>query len=78
MWITLVADVPDEAVVRCIEQIVQCDRDLDRTEARSQVTAGFRQALQQERSQLAGQFRQLFLVELAQVVGAVYALQYRE
>ena len=38
--IGLVADVPDDAVVRRVEDVVQRDRQLDRAEVRRQVAAG--------------------------------------
>ena len=40
--IGLVADVPDDAVVRRVEDVVQRDRQLDRAEVRRQVAAGLR------------------------------------
>ena len=51
--IGLVADVPDEPVVRRVEDVVQRDRQLDRAEVRRQVAAGLRDALQHEGAQLA-------------------------
>ena len=42
--IGLVADVPDQAVVRRVEDVVQRDRQLDRAEVRREVAAGLRHA----------------------------------
>ena len=41
----LVADVPHDAVVRRVEDVVQRDRELDRAEVRRQVAAGLRDRL---------------------------------
>ena len=51
----LVADVPHQAVVGGVEDVVQRDRQLDRAEVARQVAAGLRHALQHELAQLDGQ-----------------------
>ena len=51
----MVTDVPDEPVVRRVEDVVECDRQLDRAEVRRQVAAGLRHALNDEIAQLAGE-----------------------
>ena len=53
--IGLVADVPDEAVVRRVEDVVQRDRQLDRAEVRREVAAGLRHRLDDELAQLGGE-----------------------
>ena len=55
----LVADVPDDAVVRRVEDVVQRDRELDGAEVRRQVAAGLRDRIEQERAQLARELAQL-------------------
>ena len=57
--IGLVADVPDDAVVRRVEDVVQGDRQLDGAEVRRQVAAGLRHALHHELAQLGGELLQL-------------------
>jgi len=61
--VALVADVPDQAVARRVEDVVQRDRELDRAEVRRQVAAGARDRLQDEVAQLAGQLRQPRAIE---------------
>ena len=49
----LVADVPDDAVVRRVEHVVQRDRQLDRAEIGREVAAGLAHRFEQELAQLA-------------------------
>jgi hypothetical protein len=65
--VSLVADVPHQAIVRRIEDMMQGDRQFDRTEVRRQVATGPGNRLHQEGAQLVGQLRQLSAVELAQL-----------
>ena len=51
--IGLVADVPDDAVVRRVEDVVQRDRQLDRAEVRRQVAAGLARPTLQRRTRAA-------------------------
>ena len=53
--IGLVADVPDQAVVRRVEHVVQRDRQLHRAEVARQVAAGLADRLQHELAQLGGE-----------------------
>ena len=55
----LVTHVPDQPVVRCIENVMQRDRQLDRTQARGKMPAPRAHALNQELAQLVRQRRQL-------------------
>ncbi len=55
----LVADVPDDPVVRRVEDVVQRDRQLDRAEVRREVAAGLRDGLDDELAQLAGEHLEL-------------------
>jgi hypothetical protein len=67
----LVADVPDQAVFRRVEDVVQGDGQLDRAEVGRQVAAGLGDRFDQEGAQLVGQLRQLLAVQAAQVGRAV-------
>ena len=53
--IGLVAHVPDQPVVRRVEDVMQRDRELDRAEVRRQMAAGLRHALEDELAQLDGE-----------------------
>ena len=51
----LVADVPDQAVVRRVEHVVQGDGQFDRAQVRRQVAAGLGHRFEQEGAQFLGQ-----------------------
>src|SRR5665213_21583 len=58
--IRLVADVPDQAVMRCIEHVMQGNRQLDRAEPCGKMTAARGDAMDQEPAQFlcqGGKFR---------------------
>ena len=57
--IGLVSDIPDDAIGRRIEHIVQRDREFDRTEIGGQVAAGARDRIDDVITQLIGKRRQL-------------------
>ena len=63
----LVADVPDDPVVRRVEDVVQRDRQLDRAEVRREVAAGLRDGLDDEFAQLAGEHLELGARQAAHV-----------
>ena len=65
--VALVADVPDQPVLRRVEDVVQRDGQFDGAEVGRQVAAGLRHRFDQEVAQLAGQLRQLLALEAAQV-----------
>ena len=66
--IGLVADVPDQAVVRRVEDVMQGDREFDRAEAGGEMAAHLADGLDQELAQLAGQRRRACVSgKLAQV-----------
>ena len=65
--IGLMADVPDDAVARRVEQIVQRDRQLDDAEAGAEVAARDRHRVDRFLTQLIGKLAKLTLIELAQV-----------
>jgi hypothetical protein len=69
--IALVADVPDQAVFRRVEDGVQGDGQFDGAEVGRQVAAGLRDRVDQEGAQFGRQLRQLLAVQSAQVGRAV-------
>lgn len=64
--IGLVADVPDQAIVRSVEDVVQGDGQLDHAEAGAEMTAGLPDGIQQVLAQLVGQGFQVRLAQPAQ------------
>jgi hypothetical protein len=71
----LVTDVPDQAVVRRVEDVVQRDRELDGAEVGRQVAAGARDRLQHMVAQLARERLQVGARQASQVGRAVDAGQ---
>ena len=65
--IGLMADVPDDAVARRVEQVVQRDGQLDDAEPRPEVAAGDRDGVDRLLAQLVGDLTKLALVESAKV-----------
>jgi hypothetical protein len=65
--IRLVADVPDEAVVRRVVEVVQCDGQLDHAEAGAEVAAAAADAFDQVGAQFFGDGGKFAFVEPAQV-----------
>ena len=63
--VALVADVPDQAVVGRIEDVVQGHREFHRAEVRRQMAAGARHRSDEESAQLVDQRRQLLAAQLA-------------
>ena len=59
MRVGLVTDVPDEAVMRGIEHVMQGNRQFHRAQVGAEMPAGLAYAFNQEMAQLAGQYRQL-------------------
>ena len=57
--VSLVADIPDEPVVRRVENVMHRDRQLDRTEARSRVAADARAGVDDELTNLVGDLLQV-------------------
>src|SRR4030095_2902997 len=64
--VCLMADIPDDSVVRRVEDVMERDRELDRAEIRRQVTARPRDGRDQEGPELARELRKLGTVEPAQ------------
>ena len=75
--IGLVAHVPDEAVARGVEQIVQGDGELDDAEAGAEVAAGHRDGVDRLLAQLGGKLRQIGLGKLAQILRRRHAIKQR-
>ena len=69
--VALVADVPDQAVLRRIEDSVQGDGQLDGAEVGRQMAAGLRHGVDQEGAQFGRQLRQLLAFKPAQIGRAV-------
>src|SRR5690606_18486916 len=67
----LVADVPDDAVVRGVVQVVQGGGQLDHAQAGAEVAAGMPHALDQVGTQFVGDRAQLGRLQAAQVGGGV-------
>ena len=65
--IGLMADVPDDAVARRIEQIMQRDGQLDHAEAGAEMAAGDRHGVDRLLAQFVGELTQLTLVKATQV-----------
>jgi hypothetical protein len=65
--ISLVADVPNHPVVRRGEDVVQRHGELDHAQARRQMTAGTRDAVDQEPPQLLGETGKIGLGQATQV-----------
>ena len=65
--IGLVAHVPDDAVLRRVEHVMQRHRQLDRAQVGRQVAAGAGHRIQQELAQLGGQRHELRAFEAAQI-----------
>ena len=65
--IGLVADVPDQAVARGVEHVVQRDRKLDHAQAGAEVAAGHRHRVDGLLAQFVGDLPQLLAFQAAQV-----------
>ncbi|MNS99349.1 hypothetical protein D3C72_1337490 [compost metagenome] len=69
--VALVADIPDDAVARGVEHVVQGDRQLDRAQVGGEVAARAGHAVDDEGSQFIRKARQLRNAELAQRMGRI-------
>ncbi len=65
--IALVADVPDQAIVRRVEHVVQRDGEFHHAQTRTEMAAGAGDRLDQVLAQLVGNGRQLIIGDAAQV-----------
>ena len=69
--IGLVADVPDQAVIRGVEDGVQRDGQLDDAEAGAEMAAGDRDGIDDFGAQFVGDLAQLRAVERLQIGGRI-------
>lgn len=65
--ICLMADIPENAIGRAIEDPVQSKRQLDHPEVGGEMATGSRNGVDHERPDLGGQLRQLVVIELTQI-----------
>ena len=73
--VALVAHVPDQAVFRGVEQVVQGDGEFHRAQVGGQVAAGAGHGFHQEIPQFLGQQGQLAPLQAAQVGGGLDVVQ---
>ncbi|MNN38217.1 hypothetical protein D3C81_1522010 [compost metagenome] len=77
MRVGLVADVPHQAVVRGVEDVVQGDGQFDHPEAGAEVPAGLADAVQQVLAQFVSEGDELRLAETAQLDRRIGAVKHR-
>ena len=75
--IALVADVPDQDVLRGLEDVVQGDGQLDHAEAGAEVAAGDGDGVDGLGPQLVGELAQLGEVEIPRVGGELDLIEQR-
>ena len=75
--VALMADVPDQAIARRIEEIVQGDRQLDDAEAGAEVPARDGDGVDGLRAQLVGHLPKIGLGKTAQVLGRLDLVEER-
>ena len=75
--IALVPDIPDQAVARRLEHVMQGHRELDDPEAGAEVSAGLRDRVDQVLSQFIGDLAQPVGLEPAQVLGRTNLIEKR-
>jgi len=75
--IGLMANVPDQAVARGVEHVVQGRRQFDDTEAGAEMSAGDRDGVDGFLTQLIGDLPDLLHLEPAQIVGCVDGVEKR-
>lgn len=71
MWISLMADIPDEPIAWGVEHEMQGDRELDHAETGAQMTAGHRNRVDGLATQLGRNLLKLLGLEFAQVFGRI-------
>ncbi len=69
MRVGLVADIPDQAIVRRIENVMQGDGQLDDAESGTEVPAGLADAEQQVLTQFVGELFEFRLAQAPQLRG---------
>ena len=75
--VCLVSDVPDQAVIRRIEEIVERNRKLDNAKTRPQMAARHRNRVDQLRPQLIGDLAKLIGVQFTKVFRAFNGVEER-
>ncbi len=75
MGIGLVADIPDDAVVGGVEDVVEGDGELDDAEAGAEMAAGDRDGVDGLGAQLRGELGEIALGQLAQIRGNADAVE---
>jgi len=65
--VRLVAGVPDDRVFRRVEHAVKRKGELHDSEIRREVTAGFRDVVDEKRTHLSGKLSELLLVQSLQI-----------
>ena len=73
--VALVADIPDQAVIGEVVQVVQGNREFDHSHARTEVTTGHRHGVHDDLAQLGTQCGQLLTRELLEVGWVVYQIE---
>ncbi len=63
------ADIPDQPVIRRIEDVMQRDRELDHAKARAKMPAGDRDGIDHLRAQLVSHLPELVRREAAEIGG---------
>ena len=74
MRVGLVADVPDQPVIRGVEDVMQGHGQLDHPEASAEMPARLPDRIQQVLTQLVGQGFQLGFAQTAQLVRRIGAV----
>jgi hypothetical protein len=77
MGVSLVPDIPDQAVARRVEKIVDSNRKLDNPKARSQVPPRHRHRINHLRPQLVGELAELIGFQFAKVFGGLDGVEER-
>src|SRR5215472_6988390 len=73
--VALVADVPDDAVARRVEDVMQRDGELHRAKVGRQMPAGARDGFEDELAQLLRELRQILFAQAPQLRGVVDLLE---
>ena len=75
MRIGLMAHIPDQAILRRIEDVMQCDGQLDDAEARTQMAAGDRNRVDHFLPKFVGKLAQLRFRQAAQVGRQMHGIE---
>src|SRR5680860_28492 len=75
--VSLMADIPYQAIFRCIENIVQCYSEFEHAKPGAEMATGLPDRPQQECPQLSGKLNKLVRRQLPQLGGYVNPIQQR-